>query len=75
MQAALDALWDFVYAASAAFIAWRLSVGAVEAFTSHTTSMVLELPIAYAIGICAAFSAFLALIAVLTALQRLRSAA
>lgn len=71
-QAALDVLWDLVYAAFAGFIAWRLSIGAVEAYSSHTTSMVLGLPIHYAIGACSVMAAFLALICCLTALQRAR---
>jgi TRAP-type C4-dicarboxylate transport system permease small subunit len=71
LQAAIDALWDLVYAGFAAFVAWRLSVGAAEALTSHTTSMVLALPIHYAIAACSAMAAFLALICVLTALRRL----
>ena len=61
-----------VYAAFAAFIAWRLAIGAFEALTSRTTSMVLGLPIHYAISACAAMAAFLALIAVLTAIRRTR---
>ena len=71
-QAALDALWDLVYAAFAAFIAWRLAIGASEALSSQTTSMVLGLPIHYAISACAGMAAFLALIAVLTAIRRAR---
>jgi TRAP-type C4-dicarboxylate transport system permease small subunit len=74
LQAALDVLWDLVYAAFAAFIAWRLAIGAFEALTSRTTSMVLGLPIHYAIAACAAMAAFLALIAVLTAIRRARIA-
>lgn len=70
VQAALDTVWDLTYAAFAAFIAWRLAIGAVEALSSRTTSMVLALPIHYAIGACAAMAAFLAMIAVLTAMRR-----
>ena len=73
VQAAIDALWDLVYAGFAAFVAWRLSVGAAEALTSHTTSMVLALPLHYAIAACSAMAAFLALICVLTALRQLRA--
>jgi len=73
VQATIDALWDLVYAAFAGFIAWRLSIGAMEAFTSHTPSMVLSLPIHYAIGACAGMAAFLALICLLTALRRIRT--
>jgi len=75
VQSGLDALWDLVYAAFAGFIAWRLAIGAVEARTSGTTSMVLGLPIHYAIGGCAAMAAFLALICVLTAIRRGRQRA
>jgi TRAP-type C4-dicarboxylate transport system permease small subunit len=69
-QAALDALWDILYAGFAGFIAWRLSIGAFEAMSSRTTSMVLGLPIHYAIAGCAGMAAFLALICVLTAIRR-----
>lgn len=72
-QAALDALWDLVYAGFAGFIAWRLAIGATEAFTSRTTTMVLGLPQHYAIGACAGMAAFLAMIALLTALRRVRA--
>ncbi len=73
LQAAIDALWDVLYAAFAAFIAWRLAIGAMEARSSGTTSMVLSLPIHYAIGACAAMAAFLAIICVLTAIRRARN--
>ena len=73
LQAALDAFWDLVYAGFAAFIAWRLAIGALEAFSSGTTSMVLALPISHAIALCAAMAGFLAVVAVLTAVARLRS--
>jgi len=74
VQAVIDALWDLLYAAFAGFIAWRLSVGAWEALSSHTTSMVLALPIHYAIAVCAAMAGFLAVIAVLTAIHRVGDA-
>jgi TRAP-type C4-dicarboxylate transport system permease small subunit len=72
-QAGLDALWDVVYAGFAAFIGWRLAIGASEALSSRTTSMVLGLPIYYAITACAAMALFLALICFLTAARRLRA--
>ena len=74
VQAVIDALWDLLYAAFAGFIAWRLWVGAWEALSSHTTSMVLALPIHYAIAVCAAMAGFLAVIAVLTAIHRVGDA-
>jgi TRAP-type C4-dicarboxylate transport system permease small subunit len=70
VQAAIDALWDLVYAGFAGFIAWRLAIGAWEAFESHTTSMVLGLPIHYAIGGCSGMAAFLAVICLATAFRR-----
>ena len=70
LQYLIDALWDLLYASFAGFIAWRLAVGAMEARTSRTTSMMLGLPIYYAIALCAAMAAFLALICVLTAIRR-----
>jgi TRAP-type C4-dicarboxylate transport system permease small subunit len=72
VRAALDVLWDLTYAGFAGFIAWRLAIGAAEALSSRTTSMVLALPIHYAIGACAAMAAFLAVIAVFTAVRRAR---
>jgi TRAP-type C4-dicarboxylate transport system permease small subunit len=66
VQGAIDAVWDLVYAGFAAFIAWRLSVGAAEALSSQTTSMVLGIPQGYAIAACAVMGAFLTVVAVVT---------
>ena len=71
-QAALDALWEVVFAAMMALIAWRLGAGALEAAQSSTTTMVLLLPIAPAIGACAALAGFTALVALAMALARFR---
>jgi TRAP-type C4-dicarboxylate transport system permease small subunit len=68
----LDALWDLVYAVMAAIIAWRLAVGAWDTIRSNTVSMMLALPIGWAIAACAAMAVFLALIAVATALRLAR---
>lgn len=73
VRAAIDALWDLVFAAAMALIAWRLMVGALEAWSSHTTTMVLLAPIAPAIAACAVMSALLALVSVATAAERLRT--
>ncbi len=73
VQRALDGLWDLVFAAAAGLIAWRLAEGARDAFTSNTTSMVLALPIGYAIAACAAMAGLLAVVCLLTALERFRS--
>ena len=71
----LDALWDMVYAVFAAIIAWRLLIGAYEAVTNYSVSMMLALPIGWVIGLCAVMAAFLAVVAVATALGLLRSEA
>jgi TRAP-type C4-dicarboxylate transport system permease small subunit len=71
-QNALDALWDLTYAAMAAIIAWRLALGAYDTVRSSTVSMMLGLPIGWAIAACAAMAAFLAAIAVATAISLVR---
>ena len=74
-QAALDALWEVVFAAMMALIAWRLGAGAMEAARSSTTTMVLLLPIAPAIAACALLAGFTALVALAMAVVRLRGGA
>jgi len=69
----LDALWDITYAALIAILSWRLLVGALDAFASQTTSMVLGIPQGYAIAACAAMGAFLSLVAVATARRLVRA--
>ncbi|WP_082145516.1 TRAP transporter small permease [Microvirga massiliensis] len=71
-QIALDMVWDIVFAGFAAFIAWRLTLGAMEAHVNATTSMVLGLPIYYAIWLCAGMAAFLAVVCLATAWSRMR---
>lgn len=72
---ALDALWDFVYACAALVIAWRLAVGAYDTLRSQTVSMMLGLPVGWAIAACAAMAVVLALVAIATAFRLLRSPA
>jgi TRAP-type C4-dicarboxylate transport system permease small subunit len=72
-QRALDALWDLVFAGVAGLIAWRLALGAADALRSGTTSMVLQMPVGYAIAACAVMAGLLAAVCVMTALLRLRS--
>jgi TRAP-type C4-dicarboxylate transport system permease small subunit len=74
-QAALDALWEVVFAGMMALIAWRLGAGALEAARSSTTTMVLLLPIAPAIAACAILAGFTALIALAMAIVRFRGRA
>jgi TRAP-type C4-dicarboxylate transport system permease small subunit len=72
-QRALDGVWDLVLAGVAGLIAWRLALGAMDSLRTGTTSMVLGLPVGYAIAACALMAAFLAVVAGLTALERFRS--
>ena len=74
-QAALDALWEVVFAVMMALIAWRLGVGALDAAKSATTTMVLLLPIAPAIAACALLAGFTALVALAMAIARLKDRA
>jgi hypothetical protein len=44
----------------------------MDAFASHTTSMVLEIPQGYAIAACAAMGVFLSAVAAVTALRLMK---
>jgi TRAP-type C4-dicarboxylate transport system permease small subunit len=68
----LDALWDLVYALMMAIIAWRLVVGAWDSLRSNTVSMMLNLPVGWAIAACSVMAALLTLVAVATATRKLR---
>ena len=68
-QLMLDVLWDLAYAGLAAILAWRLGVGAWDTIRSNTVSMMLGLPTGWAIAACAAMVAFLAIVAIATALR------
>lgn len=72
VQRGLDALWDLVYAGIIAIVAWQLMQGAIGTVTSNTVSMILALPVGWAIGLCAVLAAFLAVISVATAWTRLK---
>jgi TRAP-type C4-dicarboxylate transport system permease small subunit len=67
----LDAFWDLVYALMAGVIAWRLAIGAWDSLRSNTVSMMLDLPVGWAIAACAVMAALLAIVAVETALRLL----
>lgn len=71
--ATIDAFWDLVYAAVACLLGWRLSVGAMDAIGSHTSTMVLGLPVGWAIMACAAMAGLLALASLVTAAGRFGS--
>jgi TRAP-type C4-dicarboxylate transport system permease small subunit len=65
----LDALWDIVYAAFAALIAWRLALGAFDSISSRTSSMVLAIPTGWAIAATACMAAFLAVVTLVAAMR------
>lgn len=71
----LDLIWDMVYAGFAFLIGWRLLLGAADAISSRTGSMVLAIPIGWAIMATGAMALFLALVCLTTALGLRRGAA
>lgn len=71
-RALLDSMWDLVWAGFAGVIAWRLAVGAQDALSSQTTSMVIGIPLVYPVAACAVMAAFLALLAAATAIRSLQ---
>lgn len=72
---AIDAIWDLVYAGMIGLLSWCLAVGAIEHFRSGQTTMLLQIIIWPAIAISTALLFLLALVAVSTAIGRLRSGA
>lgn len=74
VQTGIDALWDLIYAAFAGLMAWLLLQGAVETIRNATTSMVLGLPIGWAIAAVSVMTALLAIVCVATAVALLRRA-
>ena len=62
----LDGLWDLVYAMFCGLIAWRLAIGALETIANKTTTMVLGLPIGWAMLAASVMSALVAVAAILT---------
>lgn len=66
-QRVLDSVWDLAYAVCAGVICWRLFVGGYETVANHTTTMVLGLPIGWAILTTALMAAFLTLVILITA--------
>ncbi len=72
-QQRLDAVWDLVYAATAAVIAWRLAVGAADTLRANMVTMVLAIPQGWAIAACALMALLLAFVSIGTAYRLLRS--
>lgn len=68
----LDVTWDLVYALAAGLITWRLMLGAYDAISSRTTSMVLGFPVGWAIMVSAMLAGFLCLVTLYTAWRLVR---
>lgn len=73
MRHGLDALWDLVYAGAAGVIAVQLARGAYDSISSRTVSMVLGLPVGWAIAVSAGLAGLLAVVSIATAIQRLKA--
>ena len=69
----LDALWDLAYGLTAIFLAWRLWAGASETIANRTTTMVSGMPIGWAIAATSVMALLLAIAALATAFQLVRS--
>ena len=67
----IDALWDFVYAAMMALLAWCLLNGASDMYRNGTTTMVLGLVVWPAVAACMALACVLAITACVTGFRLL----
>lgn len=72
VQSRIDGLWDIGYAAFMAVIAVCLLHGTLDALRSGETTMMMQIVIWPAIGVCSVLCALLALTAVVTAGRMLR---
>jgi TRAP-type C4-dicarboxylate transport system permease small subunit len=72
INAWLDATWDIVYAATAALLAYALALGTADVLANHTQTMVLTLPLWPALSVTSVLAAFLAVVAVTSAILLVR---
>ena len=68
----LDASWDLLFAAICLVLAWRLALGALDQLRSGTTLMISGISIWWAIAMCAALMAILAITALMVGLRLMR---
>lgn len=68
---ALDALWDVSFGLIAVILSWRMVIGAMDQFTNNTTLMVLPVPTWWAVAVCAALVALLAVTALVVGFRLL----
>lgn len=66
-RARIDALWDIIYGLAMAAIGACMVVGTLESFKTHTTTMVLLLPVWPVLLVCTLLLFFLALVCLWTA--------
>lgn len=71
-NAFIDALWDLVYAAMMALLAWCLFNGAGDMYRNGTTTMVLGLAVWPAVATCMVLAAALAITSCATAWRLVR---
>jgi TRAP-type C4-dicarboxylate transport system permease small subunit len=67
LKGAIDAFWSLVYALVAVVLAWRLAAGGLDLLAAGQTTMVLALPVGWAVLACAALAGWLAVAALATA--------
>jgi TRAP-type C4-dicarboxylate transport system permease small subunit len=72
VQRAMDAFWSLVYAAVAALIAWGMAVGARETVANGTTTMMLGVPIGWAMALTVPLAFWLVVVALWSAASLLR---
>lgn len=73
-QAALDALWDLVFAGFMAFCAYALWFGTTDAIRSGEVTMQRQIILWPSIALCMGLAALVSITAFLTAIERLRAA-
>lgn len=66
VRATLDALWALVYTVVAGLIAWEMIMGGWETVASATTTMVLGVPLGWAILLSALLSIWLTFVVLVT---------
>lgn len=70
---AIDAFWDFVYAAMMALLAYCLISGAREALSNGSSSMVIGVPLGPVFALCVLLCAAVAVTAARTGLRLLKA--
>jgi len=68
----IDAFWDFIYGVATLVLGWRLGVGALDAWRSHTITTVLGLPIGLFMAVSTVLLFLLAAASVVTMNRLLR---